>query len=74
MRAPSDPSCIFCAIAAGRAEAALQTAPHMHLHVIPRHAGDGWTLGPEDAPARDRDLPNQDAAAIREALGTESST
>ena len=37
-------------------EVAFQTVFHFHLHVIPRYAGDGWTIIPESAetPSRRR--------------------
>ena len=47
-------------------EAAFQTVFHFHLHVIPRHAGDGWTLKP-DPPERERSLLDSDAQAIKDA-------
>ena len=51
-------------------EAAMQEAPHVHLHVIPRYASDGFGLKSPDChfrkPAR-AELEN-DAAAIRRAL------
>ncbi|MEJ7649753.1 MAG: HIT family protein [Nakamurella sp.] len=49
-------------------EAAYQTVFHFHLHIIPRYAGDGWRLGPEDGEPRDRALLDSDAQAIREAI------
>ncbi|GAA1775990.1 HIT family protein [Nocardioides hankookensis] len=49
-------------------EAALQTVFHFHPHVIPRYLGDGWTLGTESPPARERALLDADAQTIREAL------
>ncbi|SFK42018.1 HIT family protein [Cellulomonas sp. KH9] len=48
-------------------KAAFQTVFHVHLHVIPRHTGDGWTL-PTDPPERAKALRDRDAAAIRDAL------
>ena len=48
-------------------EVAFQTVFHFHLHVIPRYAGDGWTLTPEPQ-ERDRSLLDSDARAIRDAL------
>ena len=35
-------------------EVAFQTVFHFHLHVIPRYAGDGWTIIPEQRNARGR--------------------
>lgn len=46
---------------------AFQSVFHFHLHVVPRFAGDGWTLVPEPL-QRDRSLLDSDAQAIREAL------
>ena len=35
--------------------AGFQTVPHLHLHVLPRHEGDGVTLGwPRREPSIDR--------------------
>jgi len=48
-------------------EVAFQTVFHFHLHVVPRYAGDGWTIVPE-APERERSLLDSDARAIKEAL------
>ena len=75
-------ACVFCAVAAGRAEASvvhedetvvafmdLRPVNPGHLLVVPRHAGDGWIL-PTDPPARDRTLLDRDAAALRDALAT----
>jgi hypothetical protein len=45
--------CVFCAIVARQAEASVQTVFHFHLHVIPRYAGDGWTLKAESPHAPD---------------------
>ena len=52
-------------------EAAGQEVPHTHLHVVPRVAGDGFTI---KAPAWSRPQPTREnlevnAAAIRAALG-----
>ena len=49
-------------------EVAFQTVFHFHLHVIPRYAGDGWTLK-ADPPVRARSLLDGDAHAIRTAIG-----
>lgn len=48
-------------------EVAFQTVFHFHLHVIPRFAGDGWTIVPETL-ARERSLLDDDAQAIKDAL------
>jgi diadenosine tetraphosphate (Ap4A) HIT family hydrolase len=50
-------------------EVAFQTVFHFHLHVIPRYAGDGWTIKVE-TPARDRLLLDSDAQAIRDAIAS----
>jgi diadenosine tetraphosphate (Ap4A) HIT family hydrolase len=50
-------------------EVAFQTVFHFHLHVIPRYAGDGWTIVPASA-KRERPLLESDAQAIREAVAT----
>ena len=49
-------------------EAAYQTVFHFHLHVVPRSAGDGWTLLTHRAPERERSLLDSDARAIRDAI------
>lgn len=46
---------------------AFQTVFHLHLHVIPRHEGDGWTLTAESR-ERERSLLDRDARAVRDAL------
>lgn len=48
-------------------EVAFQTVFHFHLHVIPRFAGDGWTIVP-DTTERDRALLDGDARAIKDAV------
>ena len=50
-------------------EVAFQTVFHFHLHVIPRYAGDGWTIKPE-VQERDRSLLDSDAQAIRAAIAS----
>jgi histidine triad (HIT) family protein len=51
-------------------EAALQTVSHFHLHVIPRHVGDGWVLGNSATPERERSLLDSDAQAIKQAMAS----
>jgi histidine triad (HIT) family protein len=41
----------------------------LHLHVIPRYAGDGWTLK-ADSPERERSLLDSDAQAIKDAVAS----
>ncbi|MFD1717912.1 HIT family protein [Georgenia deserti] len=48
-------------------EVAFQTVFHFHLHVIPRYAGDGWTICPESQ-ERERSLLDSDAQAIKDAI------
>jgi histidine triad (HIT) family protein len=48
-------------------EAAFQEVFHVHLHVFPRHSGDGFKLE-VDAIDRERRLLDQDATALRDAL------
>ncbi|MBE8518909.1 HIT family protein [Amycolatopsis sp. H6(2020)] len=50
-------------------EVAFQTVFHFHLHVIPRYAGDGWTLKAESL-RRERSLLDSDAQAIRDAIAS----
>ena len=50
-------------------EAAFQTVFHFYLHVIPRYAGDGWTIKPESQ-ERDRSLLNSDAQTIKDAIAS----
>ena len=50
-------------------EAAFQTVFHLHLHVIPRLAGDGWVL-PSAPPERPRHLLEADARTLRSTLST----
>lgn len=45
---------------------AFQTVFHVHLHVIPRHEGDGWTLN-HTAHERARVLLDEDARIVRAA-------
>lgn len=52
-------------------EVAFQTVFHFHLHVIPRYAGDGWTLK-ADSPERERPLLDSDAQAIKAAIASSS--
>lgn len=51
-------------------EAAFQTVFHFHLHVIPRYAGDGWTINPDDEVERERSLLDSDARAIKNAIAS----
>lgn len=53
-------------------EAAFHEVFHVHLHVIPRYAGDGFVLS-ADWRARDRALLDQEAAALRAALANPAS-
>jgi histidine triad (HIT) family protein len=50
-------------------EAAFQSVPHFHLHVIPRFVGDGWVLM-ADSPERERSLLDGDARAIKDAIAS----
>ena len=50
-------------------EVAFQTVFHFHLHVIPRYAGDGWTITPETV-ERNRALLDSDARAIKTAMSS----
>jgi diadenosine tetraphosphate (Ap4A) HIT family hydrolase len=54
-------------------EAASQIVPHVHLHVIPRFAGDGFKLNPRGGVTTWENLPSRDeldatARAVRAAL------
>ena len=49
-------------------EVAFQEVFHFHLHVFPRYAGDGFTIG-ADWKERERALLDVDAEAVREGLG-----
>ena len=53
-------------------EAAFQTVAHFHLHVIPRFAGDGWTIIPDEV-ERDRSLLDGEAQAIKDAISARGS-
>ena len=48
-------------------EVAFQSVFHFHLHVIPRYAGDGWTINPETQ-ERDRALLEGDAQEVRNVI------
>ncbi len=50
-------------------EVAFQTVFHFHLHIIPRYAGDGWTLNAE-AQERERSLIDSDAQVIKNAIAS----
>jgi histidine triad (HIT) family protein len=51
-------------------EVAGQEVAHVHLHVVPRFAGDGFGLRlPDDVRVRDRGELEEAAAKIREAFG-----
>ena len=52
-------------------EAAFQDVPHFHIHVIPRHAGDGFSLSFPDSyeQAVERTALDDAAARIRGGLG-----
>jgi len=52
-------------------EAAFQDVPHFHIHVIPRHAGDGFSLSfpPNYGQPVDRTALDDAAARIRRGLG-----
>ncbi|GAW51266.1 MULTISPECIES: HIT family protein [unclassified Nocardioides] len=52
-------------------EAAFQTVFHFHLHVIPRYAGDGWTIVP-DPVERERSSLDREAQAIRNSISAMS--
>ncbi len=49
-------------------EAAYQTVFHLHLHVIPRYARDGWSSLTAVPPQRDRSALDDDARLVRDAL------
>jgi len=48
-------------------EVDFQTVFHFHLHVIPRHSADGWTIVPDEV-ERERALLDRDAQLIKDAL------
>ena len=50
-------------------EAAFQTVFHFHLHVIPRYAGDGWNILPDEV-ERQRSLLDSEAQVIKAAIPT----
>jgi diadenosine tetraphosphate (Ap4A) HIT family hydrolase len=50
-------------------EVAFQTVFHFHLHVIPRYAGDGWNILPDEV-ERDRSLLDSDAQVVRDAIAS----
>lgn len=49
-------------------EVAFQEVFHFHLHVFPRHEGDGFSIG-ANWKERPRDLLDKEARAVRQALG-----
>jgi len=54
-------------------EAASQLVPHVHLHVIPRFAGDGFKLNPKGGVTTWENMPSREdldaaAGAVRVAL------
>ncbi len=53
-------------------EAAGQEIDHVHIHVIPRHPGDGFgfRVGPEQGRMPSRETLDEAAGKIRAALGT----
>ncbi len=50
-------------------EVAFQTVFHFHLHVIPRYAGDGWTIIPDEV-ERERWLLDSEAQVIKDAIAS----
>jgi diadenosine tetraphosphate (Ap4A) HIT family hydrolase len=52
-------------------EVAFQTVFHFHLHVIPRYAGDGWTILPDEV-ERERSRLDSDAHVIKDAVASTS--
>lgn len=48
-------------------ETAFQTVFHFHLHVIPRYAGDGWNILPDEV-ERERSLLDTEARVIKDAI------
>ena len=65
----SDMRCTGINILLCDGELAFQTVFHFHLHVIPRYAGDGWTIIPEPA-ERERSLLDIDAETIQRAIAS----
>ncbi len=50
-------------------EVAFQTVFHFHLHIIPRYAGDGWSIIHASA-QRERPLLDSDAQAVKDAIAS----
>jgi histidine triad (HIT) family protein len=48
-------------------EVAFQSVFHFHLHVIPRYAGDGWTILPDEV-ERERSRLDSEARMIKDAI------
>lgn len=53
-------------------EAATQTVPHVHVHLVPRWTGDRMELRWPDGPAQDESGQNRTLAAVRASLPAET--